>query len=378
MNKKFLFLSLTFNATLVAIIFYFCLRDAFFPLAYEFSPQEERSAPIHFTNSDIAESYVALPFEALIAKLEEKTPIEEGYKTRDLALSALVTCHHVDVCRALAVKDLSKRSLALSNGVTLTLFPGLTDADFQKITKFLKDEKWPLTSKGLFLSLKKLGTKADPTLVQAMLRTPQFHAVELLFQESSPKIQRGVLLSLITDCHFELLADYFEMCKQKLDLSLLKRQEFLISYLENGSKTAAALLILMDKGWVIKQLDDTKLTKLLELLPSGTTISSMVAKEVYLSARGDRVKKSAERLIPETELALIRPQQRAAIGELRPVYRAYPPMAPAPNQHIIQPGESLWTISKKYKIPIDTLMKHNQLKSSVLKPGGILRLPPTR
>lgn len=44
--------------------------------------------------------------------------------------------------------------------------------------------------------------------------------------------------------------------------------------------------------------------------------------------------------------------------------------------HIVQPGESLWLISKKYKVDIDTLKRANGLQSNTILVGQVLAVKP--
>jgi membrane-bound lytic murein transglycosylase D len=44
--------------------------------------------------------------------------------------------------------------------------------------------------------------------------------------------------------------------------------------------------------------------------------------------------------------------------------------------HIVQPGESPWTISRQFQVPLDALLKENGLtKRSLIKPGQAIRIP---
>jgi len=44
--------------------------------------------------------------------------------------------------------------------------------------------------------------------------------------------------------------------------------------------------------------------------------------------------------------------------------------------HVVQPGESAWTISRQFQVPLDALLKENGLtKRSLIKPGQTIRIP---
>ena len=43
--------------------------------------------------------------------------------------------------------------------------------------------------------------------------------------------------------------------------------------------------------------------------------------------------------------------------------------------HTVQEGESLWKISRKYKVSVERLMEVNQLGSEKIQPGRVLKIP---
>jgi membrane-bound lytic murein transglycosylase D len=76
-----------------------------------------------------------------------------------------------------------------------------------------------------------------------------------------------------------------------------------------------------------------------------------------------------------------RPQGTAASGATRPRYLVstaarLPPEAGSRRVHIVKPGESAWTISRLFQVPLDALLKANGLtKRSLIKPGQAVRIP---
>jgi membrane-bound lytic murein transglycosylase D len=72
------------------------------------------------------------------------------------------------------------------------------------------------------------------------------------------------------------------------------------------------------------------------------------------------------------------PRRRAAAS--RPRYllstAARLPEDGSRRVHIVQPGESPWTISRQFQVPLDALLKENGLtKRSLIKPGQSIRIP---
>ena len=55
-----------------------------------------------------------------------------------------------------------------------------------------------------------------------------------------------------------------------------------------------------------------------------------------------------------------------------------PPAAPAKKKdrlYIVQEGDNLWKISRRFKVDVNVLRGHNKLKSDALKPGTTLKIP---
>jgi LysM repeat protein len=45
------------------------------------------------------------------------------------------------------------------------------------------------------------------------------------------------------------------------------------------------------------------------------------------------------------------------------------------REHIVQEGESLWKISRQYKVKVEDLVQHNGLEKDRLLPGMVLMIP---
>jgi LysM repeat protein len=56
---------------------------------------------------------------------------------------------------------------------------------------------------------------------------------------------------------------------------------------------------------------------------------------------------------------------------------APPPAVPVKSKrtHVVQSGENLWKIARKYKVSIDALKKANRLDTDKLRPGKELVIP---
>jgi nucleoid-associated protein YgaU len=52
-----------------------------------------------------------------------------------------------------------------------------------------------------------------------------------------------------------------------------------------------------------------------------------------------------------------------------------PPIPKKDKIYIVQHGDSLWKIARRFKVDIDVIRQKNQLESDFLKPGTPLRIP---
>ena len=373
-GKQALFFSLTLNAFLLLFIFYFSFKKPI-ALTYDFPKSKKVSA--HFiSNVEEIEKLKALPTKKLIQALNDTTLFEQGYRRRDLSLSLLAS-KHFDIERALQKRP-SMRHLRLSEGETLTLFPGLTDSDFEKISTFISEEKWPLTTQGLFLALKQ-NKKKDDSLIDAFTQSAEFNLVERLFLNTSPSLGKKILLPLIVESPFEVLESFVQKQKKELDLSPRARRGFLIDCMKGGSKLSALVLLRTDSRFVLEELDNDTLILLLTKLPYHHDLSRAFAKKLLTSLRSDRVLKVARLFLrkgeKEEEAVAVRPGPRPSVGELRPVFRENPIAAPAPSVHVVQKGETLNTIARRYHVSLEALYQYNHLQTQEIRERQTLKIP---
>ncbi len=230
-----------------------------------------------------------LSFHELVSFLTNRERVDEGYLKRDLSLTCLVAFHHFHLDKALNFTPIQRRSIQYNETVNLELFPGITDEQFEGIIKFAYEEKWPLTSLGLYKLLKKWPETKDESLVQAFLVTPEFHALAMLFQKSDSPQLVGSLIHLITEGPWELLDQFTKQQAQLFDLSVDRRRSLLLSYLAEGSKTAAKILLNSDFAFVSKRLEDKGIIRILSLLDEKSPEAERLCLEILRSPRSDAV-----------------------------------------------------------------------------------------
>jgi len=375
-----LILSVGLNAVLISTFFYFIIRDN--TLQFTYKPKEERYHTEPPLTATLLGRLHALTFDQLVELLSDQRKIEHGYQVCDCALGALAAFHDFDVERGLGKGSLSKRTWEFSGNCFL-LFPGLEDADFEQLRRFAAQEKWPLTPKGLLKKIQQNGMdKSDPSLIHYFCHTTHFVLLETLFARTGLPLQKKMLLALAIESGWEGLDAFYQRQCMGSDFSSEVRQKFLVDALLKGSKSAAYLLLITDPSFASNQLDDTHVLKILTLLTVKTHEALEFAHKVANSPRGDTVReKAVEKVVfftgklPDDLTGHF--YGKPGLKELRPLFRQQHPAAPDPRTHIIQPGESLWLISKKYQVPMEVLMQTNHLQSETIQPGKSLKIPPS-
>lgn len=408
------------NISLLSLFFYWLIKEIP-PRPYcELKPADiiERQGIADQSNAEIIRHFKGLSFEQLKTKLTHTQLAENGYTQRDLALALMVAFHHFDLSKALfgLSQPSQQRMIAfgtLKNGKTaeIAVYPGLSDLQYQAIIHYANTERWPMTSKGLFLLLRKHQSKADSSLVDAFLLTPEFLAVETLFNRSDVTVEKAKLLSIISQGNWKTLSDFVERQRTLQDLSPTNRQRFLLDYINSRSKDAAYLILKTDGAFAFKKLGDEQLIKLLNLLKEKTPIAEQFALALLKNPRSDRVWQAAARRlyefagepVPEKNLhgaALARfvslqrpaavtlqipPKVKKAVPVLRNKETVKASVAiakpgallsvPRPMIYVVKDGDSLWKISKQFKVSVEKIKAYNNLPSDALKPGTYLKIP---
>lgn len=367
-----LILSVVLNLSFVGIFFYFLIKSN--PLHFSFEPKVEFKTE----KLPLGHSYLGklkeLSLNQLVELLYDKQVVEHGYRARDFSVAALAAFYDFDILRALGKRQVSQRQWVFEE-MTFTLYPDLTDSDFAALVSFAEVERYPFTTKGLLNQIE--NNDRDPDLLAYFCHTPEFLTLETLFSRTKLPLSKGTLLGMVREGGWERLNACYEKQKKQSDFSDAFRQELLLGYIEGGSKTAAYLLLLTDPEFAASRLEDRHVVQMLDLLDVKTQEASLFVEKILASPRREPVRKRAFQRLSDfcgDEVAG-RYVPRPGEGQLRPVFRESPPAAPLPATHIVQEGESLWSISRKYSVPIELLMEANQLQSTVIRPGKTLKIP---
>jgi LysM repeat protein len=486
-----LFFSGALNIGVLGLFSYWVVRERP-PTPYcELKParagQEQVSLADRRNFSDLISSFHRQPYGQLITHLNTIQLVEDGYTVRDLALSSLVAFHDFDLGRALVSGPEEKRLLkwrdpTTGQWTTLTIYPGLSDRQFESIVAFAKTERWPITAQGAFLTLQKQKQEqhVDQSLVDAFMLTPEFLTVELLFRRSETSITRNRLLDMVLEGNWDLLRNFTERQRELNDLSRARRQKILLDYVAQKSEAAAYLLLDIENEFALKKLDDEQVITVLGLLSDKTANSELFAlallggprnKTVWRQAASCLYKYSGEpvpenwdylaslrRFAPEKIALLIHDSKEMGEGISSPgssrsvvpksvqnikiavgksekflpavsgpkessVIKKTPPSNQAlsairlpqskgnekktlqksvattsgvgrtqsslaasiksdtskspkvPRRYIVQEGDSLWKIARRFNVDMEILKEHNQLKSDAIRPGTTLKIP---
>ena len=321
------------------------------------------------TNERLAAHYERSSFRELVALLQNKELIEDGYRKCDLALGALVSFHHFNLEKALGGLPLQRRVVKNSN---LELFPGLSDEQFLAILRFAHQERWPFTPRGLFMLLK--GDPREEGLVQAFSLTPQFMSVQKLF----PKASVETLIRFVCGGEWAFLEQFTKEQATALVLSDERRKEFL------GGYPPCELLLEMDFSYALKKLDDESLVSLLDHSAQSALLHSFCTA-LLESPRSDAVReKSAEKLYAMAQEQMPRPfDYLAALARFvsapqkksQEIKVEKGEASPAILIHTIKEGETLWKIARKYQVKVEELISLNTLQGSTLRVGTAIKVP---
>lgn len=378
-TKKFKILTLALifsgalNIALLTALTYSKYQET--PVAITRSGKKE----IAVTNVQVFASMSRLTFRELVSFLTNRDLVEEGYSKRDLAIAALVAYHHFNIEKALSTPPAQVRTLALSKDQTIDVFPGLTEEQFEAIIRFAYQEKWPLTSKGLFALLQSQKGPRDESLEQAFLLTPEFYAVQLLFQKTEVPQEPQTLLNLLSEGSWDLLDKFTREQAKVLDFSVDKRRALILSYMSLHSPTAAEILLRTDFTFALKRLEDRTILDILTLLKRQSEEGTHFCVELLRSPRSDAIwQASALTLYGYAgEMPTIPLDPKAVLARFAGEKAPEPVVAvAAPSRfHVVKDGESLWKISRQYKVKVDEIVKLNGLEKDSLFPGMTLKLP---
>jgi hypothetical protein len=380
---KILLISVSLNIGLITKVFFISESKL---SAFE---AKTKTILVDKTNGEILSSYFKMALPDLLLELKDKTFLQDGYTKRDLALSCLVNYHYINLEKAIPGKILQKRKLTFyhnegGESFQITVFPNLDDLDFQLVEKFLKEEKWPFTSEGLFLELKKEFKNEDSLLRAAFFASKEFYFLYSNLKRLNEGVSKESILNFLLQGSFTDLSDWYSRAISNED-NLMNIRLFFDTYIKIGSTRAAELWVMLDSEYILRKLTDLELNSIIQLIEKEDLSTNIFLRQILCSVRSDEVRKSAalklfkfcKEQVPEPydhELALRRFLPKFFSSQERSV-KVEKPQAQILKKHVVLEGDSLWKISKKYGVAIEEIRRVNQLQKDKLKPGQEIIIP---
>ncbi|MDJ0652025.1 MAG: LysM peptidoglycan-binding domain-containing protein [Simkaniaceae bacterium] len=339
-----LIISGTLNIALIATFVTFVVKErkeVVIPIAMEVPLKK-----VTLSNQEVIRNFSGMPYENLVQALYDETHVEEGQRRCDLALAFLGAYHHFDVERAFAGYPIERRVMLLDDEKKIILYPGLSDGRLEAVRNFARTEVWPLTPEGLFREIQ-MRSEIPQSLKEAFENTTEYFVVKRAFHRLPCSISEEALFSFITEGSWEEIKVLAEQIQKSPDGKVADFIPFLMPRMEKGSKLAAHLLVLLEKEYALKQLDDAQMKQLLALLAGETPACKAFLSEVKNSLRSDQMQGLADRLLENP-----------------------------PRRYIVQAGDSLWKLSIDYGTKVEVIKEMNGLESKNLQLGTELLLPP--
>ena len=331
-------------------------------------------------------------FAELAAALEDKTKMQDGFTYRDFALATLINFHDLDIKRALSGFNLQMRNVSFvhtqgGENFSLKIVVGLEDHHYVLISAYIREHPWPQTPKGLFALLKEKREEAPTSLVTTFFATPEFYAVYTMLHRMLPDLAMEKVLLMLLDGSYEMLQESYQLLQEHAATNSFVHG-FFKRYLKAYSSYAASIWVDYDSDDLIRQLDDETLLEITSSLRENTPKIHAFLKKIITSIRKDAVREAAAKKIYEfsgldTPEIYDHEKVLSQIFPKAPLIHSLKPHNEPPKTlfgkevktHIVQSGDSLWKVARRYNTSIEAIKKFNHLRSDLLRPGQELDIP---
>lgn len=370
-----LIVSVALNTGLIATFIYSAFKKKEESLSFVKPPASATASETFFSNEEILLSFSSYSMGELTELLNDQETVESGYQKRDLALAALNSFHFFNLEKALGFQPKQKRYLSIQHPqkgtLHLTVFPGLTNENFEAALLYAKTEKWPLTTEGLFREIKAGRHQQDPSLLEAFYLSPEFHSMAALFMRSGLSLPKERLVDLLVEANFSTLQQIHQQQMGSQDLSPNRLKHVLLDYLNQRSLLAARILVEWDRDFILRRLEDHDLLTLIDLHTERTSAFEELLKALLVAPRSDAIqKRAAEKLYLLSGISS--PEPPAPQIEVK---KEALPSSKEKRFYTVQQGDNLWKIARKHKVTVEQLRKVNQLENDKLRPGKKLEIP---
>ena len=308
-------------------------------------------------HSALLQSFFQMSFEELVGELSSKVEISDGYRICDLALAILATYHYLDLERALMGEVLDEREVMFihtdgGEQFPLCLYPDVKEYHYSLIKGFIRENKYPFTTEGIFADLKIKKEHAGSDLVQAFMACKEFLAIYTFVSRFFEELPREKLVLLLMDGSFQDVERFYYLYLENMHKPKEMLRYFFQSYTKLNSTHAAQMWLAVDEEYILRQLSNEELMQVCKL-----TSDESFLQKVNESVRGSEVRALAEEKLP------------AVVKEEEPQKRV------ETFEYVVQSGDSLWKIAHRHKISIKNLKAANDLSSDTLRPGQKLQIP---
>lgn len=309
--------------------------------------------------------------------LLEKYGVIYGKDFRFFILGELVLKFDIDLSRAL---ERPVEFVYVKIGSETIPVPSqCSEIEFKKVFKFLKKEKYPFTARGILntLLLQLKNNDIDEDLLSYFMHSEEFQFFSSILEVKRHQINPALLLRMIIEGGSYLFFEIASKNNMKSCNPQNLRREALFSYIEKGFSMAAELFIVLDMNFLIYESKDQDLKRVLKLISTSSHIYEKFLTKVIQSSREENIRMIAEDMLSRYPRYSSKDNFKIE-KSLFPEFRnnRTPNISSQPFiEHMVVSKESLWEISKRYKVSIIKIMEFNQLSSAVLYPGQKLKIP---
>ncbi|WP_348663692.1 LysM peptidoglycan-binding domain-containing protein [Chlamydia vaughanii] len=345
-----LVLSAVLNIVFLLLFYSTVFRKDIYKLRLFSGPLVAKSCRVKKIPEDFLEYLSRASLEDLYDLLDEDRLLY-GRPIKVWALSVAIHGYDVDV------------SSVLSHPLTFTelkskgkswLLPNLADNEYGLVRKYLSLERYPFTSRGLFIAISKNLERGvvDEDCLYHFCHTAEFLYLRTLLCGADEQVSTVASLARMVIRNGEQV--FFSLCNESNRATAIsdeQRQKILSTYLDLGEPLAALLLLVHDEDWVVHEFTDAALQTFVDLLPKESPYSQNFISRL----------ESTPRVVHNTHKEVT-----SDLGDKEANFEDY----------IIKDGDSLWLIARRYGLTIEEIMRVNHMNHHRLLPGKRLKLPP--
>ncbi|WP_213318708.1 LysM peptidoglycan-binding domain-containing protein [Chlamydiifrater volucris] len=356
-----LILSIALNVVFLFLLYSAVFRKDIYKLNLFNGPMIARTRSSAVFPDNFIEIMTSLPLGDLFTLLDSEGTVH-GRPLKQFALGAAVSFHHFDIVKAVE-KPVSMVELE-EKGKKILVPEGLKELEYSLAKKFFAEEKYPYTSRGLFILLNQglQSGNVSEELIVAFCSTPEFLYLRNLLVGAEEKVSS--LASLVRMVILGGEEVFFSLCSEKSRATLISdaaRRQCLSTYLRAEFPLASLLFLVHDSDYVVHTFPDERLIKFLRILPMSSPYAEKFCCQILSSPRSSEVKVVAQALLSKEDVRKRNVRSGDTLGDSK--------------EYIVKEGDSLWSVAKKFRVSVDALSQANGMKTSKILPGNRLKIP---